>query len=397
MSIKRNIILKLMFAALLTANGWLCAASQDTALFHLILQRVKEQQQIAAQSFYIKGLLPAYADKAYKGFSTRIKDNSSFCSVISVYTLNKVRQYMDSSSQKMIDEIVHKAKPAFNVFANKKGNCTYNFWRQDSAFKFPYNWWVPAIANRSWGLPDDFDATVMNSMALNIDSIAAEKLHQYMQKFSGYPAKKIKGIPSKYKSIQAYSTWAGKKFPVFYDVCVAANILTFVQHYNIRWTKADSATLNFIIKVIDEKDHLRKTYIDISPYYKNKAVIIYHIARLMAEKKLPALEKYNQQLAKDALFLFSKSNNVLEQIVLSTALNRLGYQSPKINLSDFDRSIKLIEYNDMPFFVADILSYFEGWTKKLLNATVGKSLWYNEYCPAYNDVLLLEYLALNSN
>ncbi|OIR00686.1 hypothetical protein GALL_172110 [mine drainage metagenome] len=392
----KKILLRIIYVLLLTVTAMNANAMQDTAFVHSILKRV-EQQQIKEHRFYIKGLLPAYADKAYKGFSTRINDNSIFCTAISLYTLRKIKSKLDKESQDMIDSICARATPAFALFANIQGKHTYNFWRQDSSFKFPYNWWVPAITNRNWELPDDFDDTVMSLMALNTDDSIAAQVHRYMQNYSGYPVTKIKGVPSDYKKIQAYSTWAGKKFPVFYDVCVAANILTFVQHYQLPWTKADSATLQFIIKVIQRKDYLTARYIDISPYYKNKAVIIYHIARLMEMKQIPELELYKKQLLTDALYLFSKSNNILEQIVLSTAMNRLGYEAPVIDLSNRSKIFDLVEHNDMPFFTADILGYFEGTTKKMLNITVGKSLWFNEYCPAYNDVLLLEYLALNSN
>jgi hypothetical protein len=369
-------------------------ATQDTAFVHSILKRI-ELQQIKEHNFYIKGLLPASADKAYKKFSTRIKDNSIFSTAISVYTLCKIQSKFDKESQVIIDSICARAKPAFALFVNRKGKNTYNFWRLDTVIKFPYNWWLSLIINRNWELPDDFDDTVMSLMALNADDSVAAKVHRYMQDYTGYPASKIKGVPAVYKKIPAYSAWAGKSFPVFYDVCVAANMLTFVQRYHLQWTKADSATLQFIGKVIEQKDYFNKRYTEVSPYYKNKAVIIYHIARLMAEKKLPALEKYNKQLATDALSLFIKSKNILEQVILATALYRLGYAPPSINITNNDKLIRLVELNDMPFYTADITGYLAGALKKTLRMIAGKSLWFNVYCSAYNDVLLLEYLALN--
>lgn len=392
----KKILLRIIYVLLLTVMVSDIKATQDTTFIHAILKRI-EQQEIKEQGFYCKGLFPAYTDKAYKGFSTRIKDNSIFCTAISLYTLQKVRSKLDKESQDIIDSICERARPSFASFANRKGKHTYNFWRQDTTITFPYNWWVPAMINKEWQLPDDFDDTVMSLMALNTDDSIAAQVHRYMQNYSGYPASKVKGVSSEYKTIPAYSTWAGKNFPVFYDVCVAANILTFVQHYNLPWTKADTATLQFVIKVIERKDYLNARYIDVSPYYKNKAVIIYHIARLMAMKQIPELEFYKRQLLTDALYLFSKSNNILEQIVLSTAIDRLGYTPPLIDLSNHSKIFDLVEHNDMPFFTADFLGYFEGVAKKILNITVGKSIWYNEYCPAYNDVLLLEYLAINSN
>jgi len=42
------------------------------------------------------------------------------------------------------------------------------------------------------------------------------------------------------------------------------------------------------------------------------------------------------------------------------------------------------------------LGYFEGNTKKTFALFFKKALFYNQYCPAYNDALLLEYLVLNN-
>jgi hypothetical protein len=238
------------------------------------------------------------------------------------------------------------------------------------------------------------DDTVMSLMAQNADDSIAEKMHLLMQGFSGYPAEKVRGVPKNYQSIPGYSTWFGKNFPVFYDVCVASNVLTFVQHYQMQWTKADSASLQLLVKAIESRDYLKKVKA-ISPYYMHSSVILYHFARLMSAKEIPELEKYKKQLIKDAIQLFSSSDNLLEKIILCSAINKWGYHSPAIELPVSTDLLMLIEQNDLPFFVGNMTSYFTEPFKTILSVSLKKILLYNHYCPAYNDVLLLEYLALN--
>ncbi|MBY0480766.1 MAG: hypothetical protein K2Q21_05370 [Chitinophagaceae bacterium] len=367
-------------------------ASADTALISSLLKRI-EQQQVKEDPFFIKGSFPAYTDKYHIGYSERIKDNNtSFCIVLN--TLESVRSKLTASQQIILDSISSRAAGVFKKFENKKGIGTYNFWRQDMEPKFPYNWWVPFFFGNNWHLPDDFDDTVWCLLAQHTDSSNAARIHSLMQHYSNYPAHKIIGCPDEYKSIPAYSTWFGKNFPVFYDLCVAANTLSFVQHFNLNWTKADSATLALLVKAVKSKDYINK-YKDLSPYYENKAVIIYHLVKLMSIKPIAELDRYQSEILKAALEIFSKSNNILEQMILCTAMQKSGFSSPAIKLPALDKLISLTEHNDLAFFTGDMLGYFEGNTKKSLAFLFKKALFYNQYCPAYNDALLVEYLVWN--
>ena len=368
-------------------------ASADTTWVSYLLKRI-EQQQVKDDPFFIKGSFPAYTDKYHKGYSERIKDNNtSFCIVLN--TLESVRSKLTAYQSVLLDSIQVRASGVFKKFENKNGRGTYNFWRQDMEPKFPYNWWIPFFAGNLWRVPDDFDDTVWCLTALKTDSSNAARIHDTMQHYSNYPAKRIIGCPDEYKTIPAYSTWFGKDFPVFYDLCVASNTLAFVQRYNLQWTKADSATLELLVKAIQSKDYLTH-YKDLSPYYENKAVILYHLAKLMAVKPIDGLEKYKTQILTDALELFNKSDNILEQMILCTAIQKLGYSSPEIELPAKEKLVWMTEHNDLAFFTGDMLGYFEGNTKKTLAFFFKKALFYNQYCPAYNDALLVEYLILNN-
>ncbi len=380
------------FCALLLASFYPAKAQPGNGFIHELLKRI-EQQQISQDSFFISGIFPSYVGKAKDKFSKRRPENNVFSTSIIVYTLKQLKPKLDEESCRIIDNIESRAKKIFTKFENKNGKGTYNFWRLDTAFKFPFNSWLPVVY-RSWQLPDDMDCTVMALLAQDAKDSTAAKMHLQMQQYAGYPAKKVRQVPANYKNIPAYSTWFGKKFPVFYDVCVEANVLNFVQEYQLAWTKADSATLQFIVEVVRSKDYLKR-YTEISPYYIQPPIILYHLARLMSAKPIPELEKFKTQLVEDAMQLFSQSNNQLVKMILASAICKWGYQPPSMDMPDEPVLYQLLEENDMPFFVGNMLSFPREPLKTILSAMFKRNLVYYDHCPAYNDVLYLEYLLLN--
>ncbi|MGN6352264.1 MAG: hypothetical protein ACTHLB_02695, partial [Parafilimonas sp.] len=184
----------------------------------------------------------------------------------------------------------------------------------------------------------------------------------------------------------------GKKFPVVFDVSVLCNILSFVQQYNLQWTKADSASLQHIITTIQRNDIVKHPAF-VSPYYANTSIILYHLARLMSIQPIHELETIKLQLVQIANERLLSTNNSFEKIILNITLIKWGQSPPPLHLSKKD--FKNIEQNDLPFFIGNIPSYFKRSIKGKF--TDLRLLMYNHYCPAWNDCLLLEYLLLTSN
>lgn len=136
----------------------------------------------------------------------------------------------------------------------------------------------------------------------------------------------------------AYSTWFGKNFPVEFDICVLANILYFTQRYNIPWTKADSASLELIEKVVSEKKHITNPT-DVSPYYSRTPKILYHLARLMSVKPIASLEKYKGQFIEEAnTYLANKFSNPLKKWMRRVKLGKFTYECEGYN------NVLLLEY-----------------------------------------------------
>lgn len=364
-----------------------CAA-QDSVLIHYLIKRIAAQQ-VYKDRFFLKGIFPSYISDD-EIFSSIKKDNNIFYNGLVSYTLNEIKPYVNKEDQLLIDSILFNAKPLFHKFKNKNGRNTYNFWRTDSAYKYPYA--LTFIGNKI-RLPDDMDDTVLSLLALDADDSTGEKVHDLMQYYTNTDSNKVRSVLKEYDDLPAYSTWFGKKFPVVFDASVLCNILCFVQMYNLEWTKADSASLEVIVQTIKNNYHISQP-IYASPYYPKTSLILYHIARLMSIKKIPQLEELKTKLITDAANELIHSDNILENFILSSAILKWGYVPPSIALPQINEIEKKIEKNDFSFFVGNVPSYFRDAFRKYATS---KDIWlFYHYCPAYNDALLLEYLVLKN-
>ena len=368
----------------------ICSKAQDTALIHYLIKRIAAQQ-IQQDNFFLPGIYPSFIAKHEK-FITKKKDNNIFFNGLIAYTLNDIKPNTDSYSQQLINETLNKAKPLYAKFKNKKGRNTYNFWRTDSAYNYPYSGILKPFA-KNISLPDDMDDTVLSLLALNANDSTAKEVHELMQQFANNDTNKVRSIIEDYRKLPAYSTWFGKKFPVVFDVSVLCNILSFVQTYKLKWTKADSASLDVITTTIQNNYHFSKT-VYASPYYPKPSLILYHIARLMNIKPIPQLEALKTKIISDAAKELVLTTNTLEKIILSSTILKLGYKPPAININISDVQ-KEIEQNDFCFFIGNISSYFKDFQKAF--ATANEIGFFYHYCPAYNDALLLEYLVLRND
>lgn len=353
-----------------------------------LLQRIVALQNFN-QPTLIKGIVPSYITRKPK-MSEHKLNNNIFYNDLVLITLQKLRPSL-THHKAIIDSIIKKAQAPFAKFENKKGRGTYNFWRTDSIYSFPYYGWVNKL-NRDYALPDDLDVTALSMLALAYDSNRVASIHSIMQGYS-HNGKKNRSIVKTYDSFQFYSSWFGKKIPVVLDVCVLTNVLLLVQKHHLRWTKVDSASLDLIVAAIQNQDLLTQP-LRISPYYGKTSLLLYHIARLMDTGVIPKLEALKPTLCTIALQQFRNSNDLLEKIVLSNALMKWGNESPPLILPQLPELHAQIEKSNYPFFIGNVPSYLSKGKRGLL-IKLKAGLFYH-YCPAWNDALLLEYLVLKN-
>ncbi len=361
--------------------------ASDTTITRQLLDRIASLQ-IKENGVFPKGSFASYRVYALNKDREKADINPFFTGLIA-FTLNDIKKELAPTQQTLAQQIINNTLDVYPKFQNRKGRPTYNFWQTDTPKIFPNSGWLNMF-DKSQALPDDLDDTVIMLLAMNADSATAKQIHALMQEFANNGQKQVHNTFKDYRNLGAYSTWFGKKMPVDFDVCVLANILYFVQVYNLEWTAADSASLHLIEKVLDEKKHVSAAAY-VSPHYSKLPNILYHLSRLMAVKPIASLEKFRPMLIEDTKTALGNTDGFMEKVILSTSLLRWGVAPPVVSAHGAGSLEELVEEGQFSFFIANMASMLPDPLKEWMGgAGVGKFYY---YCGAYNELLLLENLA----
>ncbi len=361
--------------------------ANDSLLISRLLQRI-DYLQAKDNAVFPKGSIPSY--RMYALNKTRYKaDINPFFTGLVAFTLEDIKRDLSPTQQIQANTIIHNTQAVYPIFQNRKNKRdTYNFWPTEHPQIFPHSGWLN-LFNKSRSLPDDLDDTVIILMAQKSHDSIAKAIHQLMQRYTNNENKKVTNTFPEYQKIGAYSTWFGEKMPVDFDISVLSNVLYYVQLYNLEWTAADSASLYLIEDMIKTNKHVQfANYV--SPHYATLPNILYHVSRLMSLQPIPSLEKLKPQLIEDTKKALASTTTFMDQVILSTSLLRWGVEPPKIIIDETKSLIDLIEDEQFYFFIASMASMLpDPWKKRVTNMGVG-TFYY--YCPAYNNLLLLENL-----
>jgi hypothetical protein len=363
----------------------LCPANaNDSLLVHQLVKRIY-YSQLHHESYFPPGMFPSYRMYYYNRGVLKKDDNSFFTGLI-VFTLRTLQSYLDSASRQLCDSVFEKATPVFKRFQNPKRKPLYSFWQTKPVKYFPNSGFLSLFKTNA--LPDDTDCTAICLLALNANKSEVKYVHDYLQAFTNSKRHKVRSTFYPYKKLPVYSTWLSHKVPVDFDACVLLNVLYLVHQYQLKYSTADSASLYFIQKVIEQKQY-KSDAAYVSPYYNRPSVILYHLSRLMSTAKIPWLEIYRQQLIEEAKGLYKQSDNLLERTILSTALMRWNVLMPEQEnlVTDTEAPVQHFRF---VFFVANMASMLPNPINKWL--TKSGIARFDYYCPAYNDVLILENL-----
>ncbi len=361
--------------------------ANDSLLIPKMFQNLLYKQQLRT-NFFKKGSFESYRQHN-KSLDFKADNNIFFTALIS-YTLQNLRPFLDKDEKIVSDTIINRARKSFQFYQNVSGRLSYNFWPTDAEPIFFPNDLLLSSLSKKLALPDDFDDTVIILTSFNLSDSTAEKAHRLMQEFVNGNKQTIKNTKKKYKNTPAYSTWYGIKMPIDFDFAVHCNILSFVNHYKLKWTKADSATYQLILSMIDDSMIFNRPKF-ISPYYANSSVLLYHLARLMSTNKMLELEKRKLILVKAAKKLFAESEIYLEKIILLNTLLKWNVDIKDLNFNA-ESALQYLYLNDFVFYHGQLFAHLNTTIKTLANSLPQTEFkWFSS---AYNDCLLLEYLIL---
>lgn len=345
------------------------------SLFNLVLS-----EQSAGTAYFDEGIFPSYRQHSLS--NKYWKDENLFFSEIILFTLGKYQSKFNTDQQQIFDSIKNKVLINYPKFKNKDGFITYNFWKTNPSKHFPNSRFFSK--HKKFQLPDDMDDT---SVAyLTMDSVNPEillELKKEMILHTNQKRKQIKNIFKRYRSFQAYSTWFGKEMPLEFDICVLANTLYMVHHFNLKINHYDLESLLMLEAMIKSGDHLRYSEY-LSPNYKSNTLVLYHLSRFIADCKPEILIPYIPQIIDEIQNEIAHSRSFIEQVILTSSLMRFGVKPTPVQLH---RKLRY-DQERFPFYVANLASMLSDPFKRWFAKTGLFSI--NYICPAYNYVLLLE-------
>ena len=337
-------------------------------------------EQVVQDSFYYTGMFPCF--RYYGNLQGKMKeDNNVFFTGLIAFTLTELQNRFHGEDSVLCQQILRNARSSFRHFRNAN-RATYNFWKTNPGIVFPNSRFLGLF--KKWHtLPDDIDDTVILLMGMQADDTTARAVKLLMEEHANTVRYRIRNTFPKYRHIPAYSTWFGRSMPIDFDFCVLTNALYFSHAYGMFNGRHDSASTALLDSFIRHREYVtRPTYI--SPHYGRTPVLIYHIARLMGTFTIASLEKHRSQLITDATAQLRMAQEPMDRVILSTALIWLGAAVPELSLDNAG--------GDFVFFKAGFNSLLPDPYKKLFSGYHVVTYYYQ--CPAYNKLLMLQYLML---
>jgi hypothetical protein len=358
----------------------------NDSLIHALLLDIQSLQVKQDGEFYA-GMFPTFRECAGTPHNYQ-PDNTIFYTAITAFTLRNMLPDLNEADRLTAQQIISKIQKTYPLYRNKHGYPYYGFWATDDVI-MPHTYYFKYL-KQVFGQGEDADDTVMILMTDSSSDKDVTELKQRLIDVANLSRQKINATYKKYRDIPAYSTYLGSRTLPDFDFAVHCNILYFVLNKQLPFVKQDSATLHLVTKMVHNREYM-KTPVYISPYYVRSSVLIYHVVRLMNAFHIPELKLYKQQLIDDAKKGFDASTNVMDKILLSTSLMKLGvhnkyYLPPYKSISEFESS----NQQQFVFFQARAaFSYPTPFKQIFLHWSY---INYYFYCPAYYKVLWLENL-----
>ncbi len=312
-------------------------------------------------------------------------DTNVFFTAVTVFTLQNLRHAVLPGTQLLIDRIGGRAAAAYPEFRNKDGLPTYNFWPTRPSRHFSNGYVFRHFEH--FRIPDDIDDTAM--VYLTTAPTPADQLwlkQKLGQHANGSQGRQIRNTYPDYRNLHAYSTWFGKNMGVDFDACALSNSLFCIYQYNLPLNQHDTDSLIYLRSVVESGRYISEPF-RCAPHYARTSLIIYHLARLLAAFPIPELESIRPRLIADAHRELTIAGNRVEQLILATALLRLGEPVPEINIDGVEH-----DFDTFHFFIAGLLTAYEQpWLRRFADRPLMQMRW---QCEAHCWALVAEYLSL---
>ena len=361
--------------------------TSDSLFIRQLLESIAKDQVKENDKDFFEGMFPTFREWGASPVN-RQPDNNVYFTAITNFTLKNLIPMMAPDQQSLIKTMVKKGTECYPQFLNKKPGGLYEFFPADNTF-MPNSLFLKYF-KKQLSSGEDADDCVMVFMTQDHPDSTLNRFQQKLINAANLSRKRVVNTFKRYRDIPAYSTFLGPKMKIDFDFCVQTNVMYYLLGQKKKFEKQDEATLTLLLENVRNRDYIfHPAYI--SPWYANSSLLIYHIARLLDAYEIPAFNPYKEQLIDDAQYLLKQPSNIMEKIILSTSILRLGgkLDEPLIvkDLGTFEKS----NHQSFPFFQARGSGLMPN-TLKRLYSIQGPAFYFNFLCPTYNKTLLLEYL-----
>ncbi|MCC6253017.1 MAG: hypothetical protein IT238_11220 [Bacteroidia bacterium] len=343
--------------------------------------KVLEELQCCNVIYFSDGLFPVKRVWA-KGLYSR-NDNTAFFTACIGFTLIRYFDALNENEKEIVQGILERMRKSFYLFRNKDGEASYNFWETRFGKQFPGGYLAHHFM--FFMIPDDIDDSSMIHLVLKHSEQERIELKEKMTRYAignlKWPDMPVKG----YEKLKPYNTFFVKKMRSAFDVCALCNTLYFVYYYQLPLNEQDEDSLKVILRCIQEKDFINNPH-SVSPYYPYTVLIIYHVARLMADLKIETLEPLRAELVQYCKEFIKSSRNKVERLILAICIAKLNHEIIIIEEPSAAEKDKYV------FFVAGLLGEVSPKWLRLFSYHPKTHIKYR--CRAYAEVLWLEYILL---
>lgn len=339
--------------------------------------------QSKGNSIYPEGIFQS--QRRYPLAGIKREDDNSFFTALIVFALNRLKKYFSAEELKLVEQIKAEAEKAFPLYASKKVEGAYNFWRVEKNAHFP-NGNIFSKMNR-FALADDVDCTALIYLAKGYSGEDILNLKNKLIHYSTLPVKVSNNTLPHYRNLKLYSTWFGKYIPIETDVCVTANLLYLLFESKSSLNEFDLDCIQFICSVVNNDEHKTNVF-RVAPYYPKTSIILYHIARLLTVATHPELLQLKEKLKADIFQKLHEKIYPMERVILNTSLMFLGEAK---NIEELEMPVN----TNFPWFIAGMLTSINN---PLANVLASSPLFHIQfYCEAYMKTLFLEYKVLKNS
>jgi len=332
------------------------------------------------------GLLPAYRTNPLIHYSR--PDTNVFFSAISAFTLlHTVQPAQSEELQQKIDRILSSICATYPEFQNKDGLKTYNFFKTKPSRHFPNGYLLHRLEH--FRIPDDIDDTAMIYLTTQPAQEELIWLKNKLTQHANGTKIWIRNTYPEYKLLKAYSTWFGKNMYIEFDCCVLSNMLLCIYHYGLPLNQHDHDSLLYIKSVIETDRYINEPF-RCAHQYPRTNLIAYHVARLIGMFNPEVLQPVKEKLIRDCYKLLAGADHIMDRILLSIALLRLGERPERIDTTGINKN----DFEGFYFFIAGLLTAYEN---PILYQIASSQLFHMYWvCEAHCWVLLAEYEVLAS-